>query len=273
MENGIYYDLKPDEYHGDPGSTSKSFLWKMHKWTPAHAIGEDAWKPKPHMDMGTALHLALLEPHKAADLIIKGPIDRRGKKWTEAREAADENPDAVLVTEGDYDAIWKVQEIAARHPIIKQINAVTCHYEASAFFTHEPTGLQVRCRPDTVVPSMELMIDLKTTGEARPWRWARTAGDLGYHCQEAVYTQGWTAAGGCDISGFLFMVIEQNSPHCVATYELEPSAALEGAAVFDKTMALYAKCKASEIWPGYSEEVQALDIPPFEYRETDKPED
>lgn len=273
MKNGIYYDLPKEKYHADEGSTSKSFLWKMHKKTPAHAVGAEPYKPPPYVDMGTALHLALLEPHLAADLIIKGPADRRGNKWKDAKEAAAEIPNSVLVTESDYDACWKVQDIAAKHPIIKQINAVKCHYEASAFFTHEPTGMQVRTRPDTVVPSLGLMVDLKTTADAGPWRWARTAGDIGYHCQEAIYTQSWPAAGGCDISGFVFIVVEQAAPHCIATYELEPSAVLEGAAIFDKTMAMYKKCKESGVWPGYPEEVQHLDIPPFEYRETDKPED
>ena len=144
-------------------------------------------------------------------------------------------------------------------------------YEPSAFWTDKRTGVNCRCRPDIYAPDLHLIGDLKTTADAGEWNWARTAGNLGYHVQEAIYTEGWQKAGGGDVEGFIFICIESKAPFCTVVYEFEPSAVTEGSAVFQRALDKYKECLENDVWPGYATTVQALDIPSFAYRETDSP--
>ena len=56
----IQYDLSNGEYHAHP-ARSKSYLWTLHSETPAHAE-LSAGKTTKAMDLGTAVHTAVLEP-------------------------------------------------------------------------------------------------------------------------------------------------------------------------------------------------------------------
>ena len=267
---GIYQNLPEDEYHGDRFTISKSGLWKLHSQTPAHFKYAAPRENEPALDFGKATHLMILEPDLAEKGVTRGPVDRRGSKWKDARAEA-QAANNILLTEGDYDGALIIRDAAAKHPVIKKLRDAETMYEASGFWTDNRTGLGLRCRPDIYVPGITLMADLKTTADAAPWGWARTAGTLGYHMQEAMYTEGWQEAGGGDVSGFIFICIEKKQPYCTIIYELDPSASAEGHAVMQKALDKYKVCLDADEWPGYPTQVQPLDIPVFSYRETDAP--
>jgi|TARA_Y100000310_G_C20680667_1_gene815756 exodeoxyribonuclease VIII len=270
MKTGIYLDMDEDTYHADPDSISKSGLWTLHSKTPAHYRYAPPRIREPQLDFGKAVHMLVLQPDLAREKIVQGPPDRRGNKWKDAL-AKVESVGGILLPEGVYNEALSVQEAAAQHPVIKKLNGTQTLFEASAFWTDERAGVGCRCRPDLYAPPLCLMADLKTTADASAWNWAKTAGNLGYHVQEAIYTEGWQKAGGGDVQGFVFIVIESKAPFCVVVYELEPSAVTEGSVVFQRALDKYKECLANDDWPGYPATIQALDIPGFSYRETDSP--
>lgn len=261
----IRYDLSAGEYHAHP-ARSKSYLWKLYTETPAHAE-LSARKPTPAMDLGTAVHMATLEPHLFHEKIIRGPDDRRGNKWKDALEEGAAYGKLVL-TSGDFDKALLMGDAARKIPVVAQLAESQVLFEASAFWTDPETGVECRCRPDIYSPAMEVMADLKGTGDASASFWARNAANLGYHAQESWYSGGWTRAGGGTVDGFIFIVIEDEFPHLSAVYELTPRAVEEGRAVMAKALAAYKKCRDSGIFPGYPDTVQELDIPAWAYRET-----
>ena len=91
---------------------------------------------------------------------------------------------------------------------------------------------------------------------------------MGYHAQEAWYTDGWQAAGGGNVEGFVFVAIESDFPHLAAAYELLPEAVGEGRLAMRKAILDYKACRDSGQFPGYPAEVQPLDIPAWAYKET-----
>lgn len=260
----IKYDMAAAEYHAHP-ARSKSYLWNLYTKTPAHA--ELAVKETTvAMEIGTAVHTAVLEPHRFEASVIRGPDDRRGNKWKDAVEEAAAY-DRVLLTAGDYDRVQRMAEAARKLPIVRQLCEGAVR-EASAFWIDEATGVECRCRPDIYHPGLQLMADLKTTADASRETWRRSAANFGYHAQEAFYTDGWTAAGGGDVDGFVFIVIESEFPHLSAAYELTPADAAEGRAAMRKALAEYKACRDSGVFPGYPEVVQELSLPAWAYRET-----
>lgn len=261
----IRYDLPAGEYHAHP-ARSKSYLWKLYAGTPAHAeFGE--METTPAMDLGTAVHYAALEPEKFEQMIIRGPDDRRGNKWKDALEEGAAYGKLVL-TSGDFDKARRMGDAARKLPIALQLSETQLLREASAFWMDEETGIECRCRPDVYSPAFEIMADLKTSGDASSFAWAKRAADMGYHAQEAWYSDGWQAASGGGVDGFVFIVIESDFPHLAAAYELTPRAVAEGRVAMRKALATYKECRDSGSFPGYPEAVQELDIPGWAYRET-----
>jgi exodeoxyribonuclease VIII len=244
-------------------AVSKTQLWTLHTRSPAHARVEK--EQSNAMAMGVAVHCAVLEPDCFRERFVRGPDDRRGNKWKEAIE----EHGARLLTAGDYDDALAIRDALMHEPVIRQITgAAETLREASAFASCPETGLAVRCRPDAWQMQLGLMADLKTTTDARPEQFARRVEQFGYHAQEAHYTDTWTAAGGGDISAFVFIAVETKPPYAYALYELEPSAVVEGRLRLQQAKATWAECARTGVWPGYAREIQPLDLRKWAYRLT-----
>lgn len=261
----LKHNMSNSDYHAHP-ARSKSYLWEAYNSTFYHAENMKI-EPTPSMDLGTATHTAILEPEKFLGSVIKGPDDRRGNKWKDVYDEAVAYG-KIALTSGDYDKCLYMRDAAHRLQIVRQLTDGKQIVEASAFWQDEETGVDCRCRPDIYHPSLAIMADLKTTNDASPAAFAKTAASFGYHVQEAFYSEGWNLAGGGAVDGFVFITVENVHPFAVAIYELVPSAVIEGKAVVRKVLSEYKKCKETNVWPGYPTTVQELDLPRWAYRET-----
>lgn len=270
---GIFDGISNEAYHASP-AISKSGLWEIYSKTPAHyRFGER--EASAAFDFGTAVHSAILEPNTFEARTLRGPVDRRGNKWTDAQAEAT-NTGKLLLTAGDYDDVLEVRDIVhADAWLNKIITGGQPLVEQSAFW-NEQVGDDViycRARPDLIRADLGLMLDLKTTADASSRAFAKSAADYGYHAQEAFYTRGWQAAGGCQIDATVFLAIEKKKPFAYQVFELKPSAVAEGAAIMNRALETYATCQRESVWPSYSRDtgVIELDLPRWSYRETEAP--
>lgn len=289
MKPGIYNDLTNEQYHASPG-VSKSGLWTIYTQTPAHYKFAERER-KPQFDIGTAAHYALLQPELLETKVVEGPPDRRGNRWIDAQNQADARG-LILLTAGDYATAMRLRDAGARNATLLDVQRGAI-VEHSGFAQDPETGALLRCRPDAYNPRLGLIADLKSAAEAGPVKFGKAVSDFGYHMQEAFYTDVWNVASqyasaswqsepdGADaVSAFVFIVIEKKAPFCVACYELKPAAVEEGRQAYKRALRMYAQCEERErlgmppalAWPGYSSEIQELDIPRWGYRLT-QPED
>jgi exodeoxyribonuclease VIII len=244
------------------GRVSKSGLWTLYNRSPAHARWD--MEPSPAMKLGSAIHCAILEPHAFAERYARGPEDRRGKRWTEQEALAWEEGQELL-TSGDFDRAQMIRNVVRQNPIIQRITGAQVEREVSCFWVDQLTGLKCRARPDAYARAGRLMVDIKTTADARLFD--RRVGEFGYHVQEAFYTDGWRAVGQ-DIDAFLFLVIEPEPPFAHRLVELVPEAVEEGRAIARKALDRWAECEAAGKWPAYSPDVAEVDLRKWDYRET-----
>lgn len=270
IQPGIYDDISNDDYHAGPG-ISKTGLWTIYTQSPAHyRFGER--EEKNHFDVGQAIDAAILEPEKFAKQVMKGPIDRRGNKWTDA-EAEATNTGRLLLTSGDYETVETVRDAVHADPWINSIiTSSKAVVQQSAYAIDPVTGVLIRCRPDLRRPDLSLKLDLKSARSAHPDDFARAVINYGYHAQEAHYTDTWSAAGGGD-EAFCFLVVEKKPPYAFAVYELPPSIVDEGRMIIRKSLDLYAECLKAGKWPAYGEGVRELSFKHWSYRETEAPRD
>jgi hypothetical protein len=176
--------------------------------------------------MGHAVHCIALEPEKFDERFAVAPkVDRRttAGKVAWAEYLADCEGKTVLDEQDHADAIACVQALnnhAEFATIMAQPKRVEVPFEFDLF------GHRFKAKPDCIVDSMRLIVDIKTTDDASPHRWQWSAVDYGYHRQAWIYQKAIEAACGA-VYRFIFAVIEKPKPSTrgipptVALYELD----------------------------------------------------
>ncbi len=263
LADGIHRDASFENYLKQD-RVSKSLLWDTFDRSPAHA--RQGKEESNAMKIGTATHCVLLEPDMFRARFVRGPDDRRGNKWKDALAvAASDGRD--LLTAGDYDSALMLRDVVKDMAYIKKLTGNGAYREITACATDPDTGLKTRMRADAYVPGDGILIDLKTTADARPEPFMRSVRNFGYHLQEAHYSRTWSLAGGASVA-FLFVVVEPEAPFAVKIYELDPDTVAEGEAIRQRAMATWAECVAAGAWPSYSQEPEVIGLRKFDYKMT-----
>ncbi|WP_445505045.1 PD-(D/E)XK nuclease-like domain-containing protein [Microvirga sp. G4-2] len=266
MQPGIY-DISNEAYHSGPG-ISKSGLWTIWNQTPAHyyaGLQEQTDTSDDAKDFGSAAHAAILEPEVFEEKFFCGPDVRRNTNvWKDAAAYAAQHGKTILKP-SDYAAVERLRDQAAKHPILRALTT-DADLEQSAYWIDEETGELCRVRPDAYSRKHKLIGDLKTTTSAAHDKWIRRAVDFGYHVQEPFYSDGWSLAGGGDVDGFVFVVVERDPPHLFAVYELDPDSVEEGRQIYRAALKIYADCRKTNSWPGYADTVQEMRLPKWAFR-------
>jgi hypothetical protein len=141
-----------------------------------------------------------------------------------ARNYADKVKGKTILDEQGYaDAMACVQALN-NHPEFAAIMAQPRRVEVP--FEFELFGHRFKAKPDAIIDSMKLILDIKTTDDASPHRWQWSAVDYGYHRQAWIYRE---AVERKELNSyrFIFAVVEKPKPSTrgipptVALYELD----------------------------------------------------
>ncbi len=277
-EPGVY-DIPEDVYHADPvkgGSLSYSGAKKLLAEGGPELYAyerEHPAAPSKEMELGTAAH---------REVLGRGPelVEIEADNWRKdaTKEAADEARKA-----GKLPLLTKematVRAMAARlreHERASQLLAQPGRPEMSAFWTDPEYGTWWRCRfdqmPEPDPRYRPVISDYKTTdkGGAAPARFPKAVADFRYHLQAHVYSAGYTAMFAGRIPappGYALIAQERTAPYRVAVYELAPAALRKGREDAERAMEIYRACTESGTWPGYSPEIELLELPYWAYRE------
>jgi exodeoxyribonuclease VIII len=183
--------------------------------------------------MGHAVHCLALEPNEFSNRFAIAPkCDRRtnaGKaEWAqflvdcEGKELLDDQQ-----YEDALDCVQALNNHAEFATIMAQPRRVEVPFEFELF------GHKFKAKPDCIVDSMRLILDVKTTDDASPHRWQWSAVDYGYHRQNSIYREALRNDTG-EWYRFIFAVVEKPKPSTrgipptVALYELDPDTVLMG---------------------------------------------
>jgi hypothetical protein len=208
----------------------------------------------------------VLEPDEFTARFREGPEDRRGNKWKEfLAECEADGIDGL--TSGDYADALAVRDALKNDAIIRRLTGEGTVREVSAFATDPETGIPCRMRADAFAPASCIIADLKTTDDARIMHFGRRVAQLGYHVQEAHYTDTWKLAKG-QVEMFVFVVVEPTAPFAFKVYELDADAVAEGRAVRRKALDRWAQCVETGLWPAYDSTPEPLRLRDWDFTET-----
>jgi hypothetical protein len=255
--SAILYGLPFSAYRARP-EVNKSLL-DLVAVAPAKArayLDGASQEPTPAMQLGHAVHAAVLEP---ATVVYRPKFDRRTKEGKEQAKAFDEAfNDSILAVIDDSlrDDVDGITLSVFSHPRAKAL-LDKGHPEVTAI--SELDGVPVKCRVDWMRDN-GLLVDLKTTQDASPEGFARSVAKYRYHVQCALYTDACRAAG-VDVRSFVFVAVETKPPYLVACYMLDPLDIERGRTQYRRDLATYRECVASGKWQGYSDDIQVLEMP------------
>lgn len=242
-EPGIYDGVTSRDYHAHPalGSTSlKTLATKTpahYQWDKAHPKHSDAFT------IGTAAHSLILEDDTSGIVVVAADnwLTKAAKEEKAAALAEGKQP--LLVKEMAH--VVGMRDSVMNHPVAREL--FTGHRpEASVFW--EENGLPLKCRPDAWQPTQ--LVDLKTTLNADPREFGKTAYNFGYHQSAAHYIDGVKVTTGEELP-FRFVLVEKTEPYLVSVVQLDPEAIEMGRALNERAKRIYQECTESGNWPGY----------------------
>lgn len=259
----VIKDMPNDVYHAHD-SISKSGLDLILR-SPAHYKFREYMEPSRAMEIGTAIHTALLEPDRFAKeyVLLKDVKDRRTSEYKQAVSV--HGSERVLVA-GEADNVAGMQAAVFAHPVASSWLALPGHAELSMFAKDPETGVVVRIRPDYLTEYGSI-VDIKKTQDARQDAFSKSISTYRYHVQAAFYMDVYQWVTGERAESFRFIAIEEKMPHACMVYKLDDLSIAEGRRLYRQALNTYADCLASGEWKSYdcdSEEI--ISLPDWEIR-------
>ena len=256
---GQFADMPASDYHQSI-ALSNSGIGRLLR-SPMHykaGFGE----PTPAMQLGTAVHALVLEPHLN---LVPAPVkvDRRTKQgkldWAEFQETL--KPESIVLSPADYDrARYMAAAVTANEGVLR--SGLLEGAKEHSFFAEDEHGCYRRARADIFSPETGLITDLKTCRDASEREFRRSVGAFGYHRQASWYPHTIELCGlpTCDT---VFLCVENVAPYAVAVYGLDHATLDQGKRECDEAAKLWAKCTETGDWHGYPEGVGMLTLPSY----------
>lgn len=281
-EPGIYHDIPFDEYL-KIDAFSNTFLWTLREKSPFHAKYEQEHpKKKDYYDFGRLLHMAILEPDRYRNNVVKIPDDAP-KRPTE-RQINAKNPSEASVYAinwwSNYEESAEGKEIiqaewydtieAMRNVVIKMKSYhLICggQAEVTIIWDDPKTGLRMKGRLDYVQQGFsDIISDIKSDGISAAYdAFSRRIATLGYFQQAAIYSDGWKELTGND-SSFVWLVMEKEAPHCAKAWEADEDIITVGRSSYHRALSICKDCIEKDYWPSYGTQPDIINMPDWAMR-------
>lgn len=262
FKDGVY-DISNTEYHAS-SAVSRSGLMYLEK-SPYHYWYEylsgiaPAREATPAMNIGSAFHTILLEPHLFNDEFAVCPqVDRRTKAGKELYDYfLQESAGKIVLTAEQFEKAQSMADNIKKHEIVTTLLDES-QFEQSIFWTDAETGLQFKTRPD--IWSNKMVVDLKTTVNASFNSMQRSALEYGYFLQAGMAFEACKAIGK-PFEMFVILACEKEEPYLPAVYMMDGDALQYGIDQFGVLKNKLKHCLDKNKWDGYG--VQELSVPAY----------
>jgi len=264
------------DYHAHP-AISKSHLDQvarspLHYWADFLDPNRQPREATPAMAIGTAVHTHVLELGQWDSRYAIAPesIDRRTKmgkaEWEVFTTAA---TGRTVLSRADAELVMRMGHAVYSHPAAAYLLGLPGKAETTHMWHDEISGLQCKCRPDWLLNDGSMIVDLKTTEDASPKAFQQSIAKWRYHVQAAWYLYGIEKATGKRPEQFIFIAVEKKPPYACAVYVADAQMIEIGAQTARADLDKLNVCKAANYWPGYSDQVEVINLPPWMRPKTD----
>lgn len=172
----------------------------------------------------------------------------------------------AVITEYESDACVSMRDSVLSHPRARDLIDGPGPLELSIVWRDRETGLLCKGRLDKFNEKVGVIADLKTTTHAGRRQFMRKIYGFGYHIQSGMYLPGAMECG-LDARHFIIIPVENTSPFTAAAYRFKDEVVNAGMEESRRLMRIYAQCVESGNWPGYSDEIEDIDLPTWDWKE------
>lgn len=265
-----------EDYHKDTTRISKSGLDLIRR-SPLHYYSKyldpdrERRPETPALKQGKITHSFVFEPEKIAReyAILPEGLDLRtviGK--AKKKEFDEENRGKTVITKQNFDLAQNIKKSIHNHTRASVLLAAGAHEELVLWEDFE-YGLKCKCRLDKNSNTQvgNFITDLKTTTDASPVAFGRSALKYRYHVQGAFYSDAYMHKYGQPPQGFVFIAVETKPPYAVAIYHLTPEQLELGRREYIEDLGRYKECIETGEFPGYSDMIQPLQFPAYAFKQ------
>lgn len=274
MTANIVRGLPEDTYHATKALSASgawalanecpAIYWHTSPFNPAAAPSDNS---KP-MDIGTALHLAALEPARLAErTVMVDAADWRTNAAKAARDGAYEAGLTPLLPK-DRDLVDTLAAALRGNEYVADLldGADT---EVS-YFWNTDDGIPCKARADLVTRDGGAIADLKASASASPPFFQRQAFNAGHFLRTPWYADGWEVLTGKRVD-YWYVIVAREPPHLVSIAKLDQRAVDWGRLAIRRALELFRRCSDSGEWPGYCASPVSLSLPTWaEYQLADR---
>lgn len=266
--------MSNDEYHARPEYSSsqlKDMLRSAAHFYSNNILKEVERETKAAMNFGTLAHTLFLEPEQFENEFVVAPkFERRTKAGKEEALAWEQaNQGKILV---DAEQVEAAKRIVINLQKLSSYADMQNNYgmaEASIFFTDPVYDLPLRIRPDWHIAPCKtfpngLILDLKTTTDARAHAFSKKCSDFGYDLSASMYREGFQQYYQTEQKpDFVLLVAESSIPFNVKQYKASDLFLSVGDTRYNKAKELLAESLLINEWDGYSLEMEDLFLPSY----------
>lgn len=266
--------MSNDEYHARPEYSSsqlKDLLRSAAHFYSNNILKEVERETKAAMNFGTLAHTLFLEPEQFENEFVVAPkFERRTKAGKEQALAWEQaNQGKILV---DAEQVEAAKRIVINLQKLSSYADMQNNYgmaEASIFFTDPVFDLPLRIRPDWHIAPCKtfpngLILDLKTTTDARAHAFSKKCSDFGYDLSASMYREGFQQYYQTEQKpDFVLLVAESSIPFNVKQYKASDLFLSVGDTRYNKAKELLAESLLINEWDGYSLEMEDLFLPSY----------
>lgn len=261
--------MPADQYHAIKALSAGMAITIVEE-CPLRAWLDSSFNPnlvrehKQVFDVGTAAHLAVLEPAELIERVAIIPTEALDKKGGYSTKAAKDLRDAAYVAGKTplKPAEWGI--VAGIMDALEPKSSAGRLFtggDAEVSLTWEWDGVPCKCRPDYLPTDGRHIVDLKTADSANPRAVARKAFTESWHVRAAWYLAGAAEVLGKRPAHYWFVVVEKDPPHIVEVYELDPRAIAWGERIIGRALGWFAECMKANRWPSYCGKPTVLELP------------
>lgn len=209
-------------------------------------------------DVGRVAHSLILEGDETRVVAIDVEA-KRGKAWTDPAEAARAEGKTPL-TVAEWDSVRQMRDSVFANPDAAEL--LTGH-EAETSLRWDEHGTPAKARLDAWHRDQQVIVDLKTTRDASPRGFGRSAAEYGYHAQAAHYSDGVLALTDAR-NDYFIVCVEKEPPYVTAVYEVFIDQIVAGREIVREGLNAYREAITTNHWPTHYPQ-QPLELPAWAY--------
>ena len=280
---GMYPGIDRASYDAKDAINQSVLKKGKRTWAHARWYQLNPPEPTPALQLGQAMHQAVLEPDKFEQDWTCPPMnpethkayDRRSKEGKAAWAAhLEENPGKQALSMKDWTFVLNCRRAVWEHAAAKAFLGGEGMNELGVVWQDEETGLYCKALIDrmTRFDGYTWVVDVKSTKDVSPRGWPREVVNYGLHIQAACYIEAMEAEdvrrGNPPLDRrFAFLCFEKEPPFLVKAWVCPPSLIEQGREEFHGLLRGWKKCLEDDNWPGYGQGLEEFNLPEWAYRE------